>query len=424
MKRAIICFLLFACLLTPVFSRVIAMPQLSLPTAASNGFGGTHVSFTDNVYSLLVNPAAMVRVRQRSFFSLSPSIMNPQFIVDSTRYARELFTAAATVNLDTFGEVLGNIGNDLGNREGKLALGLDLREFPLSFAWVTNGFGFGIWNRTFINANIEGVYLEGIWVSANIFTDLIVPVGFAFRVLDNGNHSIDTGITLKPYFRGMIFEQERVSVLTGEENNFAERINIPLMTGFGFDLGLLYRIDPGFSVGATFTDIVNRAYVIRNLNPNIIENNTYYVPFTMNLGLAYDFRLGHVLDDAPFLLNSLGFTFAFDWRNIVNVFMQYPLQQGNYLDRNAALDIGVGFQISWLDIIFVRIGMSDMLPAAGLGISLGPVEIDMAYYGKEFGREPGLLPTAMVDFSIAVRPLTAVRNWPWARRALFNRRGE
>ena len=414
MKRTAICLVLFVMLVLPVFSQNTAMPPLAIPTAASSGFGGSHIAFTDNVFALLVNPAALMRVQQRSFVTFAPSIMNPQFLINSTRYTLDVFSSLSDDGLDELGETMGKLSDELGSMDGKIALGLELRELPLSFAWVANGFGFGIWNRTFVNAN-----LQGIWVSADVYEDIIVPVGFAFKILQLDNHTIDAGISLKPFFRGIISEQEIATDLIDDDSDFTDRINVPLMTGFGFDLGLLYRSNTGFSAGLTFTDIFTRGNVFRNLNPNLSNSGTYYIPFAINMGLAYNFRIGNFMEDANPILNSLGFTVAFDWRNMLNAFQQFlPSMQENYLNRNTFLDIGVGLQVSLFDMFKFRVGMNDMLPAVGIGFNLGSVEIDLAYYGKEFGREPGLLPTAMVDISISFRPQAKERDWLWTRRSV------
>ena len=134
MKKNAICFVLFIVLVFPVFARDVAMPPLVIPTAASNGFGGTHVAYTDNVFALLVNPAAMIRVRQRSVFTFAPSIMNPQFLINSARYSTDVFSATTDDDFAALGDALGKMADDLGRREGRIALGLELREFPLSFA--------------------------------------------------------------------------------------------------------------------------------------------------------------------------------------------------------------------------------------------------------------------------------------------------
>ena len=411
MKRTIIYCFIFVTLVLPVSARDIAMPPLAIPTAASSGFGGTHVAYTDNVFSLLVNPAAMIRVQQRSFFTLAPSIMNPQIIVDSVNYSRDAMSSLG--DDDDLGDFFGEIADMLSDRQGKLAMGLEIREFPFSVAWVANGFGFGVWSRAYMNI----INIEGLWLSTNNYIDTIFPMGFAFKILELDRHSVDMGITLKPFFRAMFQGREIITELTDGNSELAAWLDAPMIMGFGFDMGLLYRWDIGLSAGVTFTDIYTRGNVISNMISNddyIHNNNTYYIPFAMNLGLAYDFRIGNFWDEAPSLLRSMGFTVAFDWRNFTGIF-----QQHDYLNyRNSALDIGVGLQMSWLDMFRVRVGMNEMLPAVGMGLALGPLEIDLAYYGRELGREPGLLPTTVLDLSIAFRPSAKEKNWIWARRSI------
>ncbi|MCL2602813.1 MAG: hypothetical protein FWD91_08385, partial [Treponema sp.] len=62
----------------PGFAESVRMVPLAVPSAASNGFGGHNTAFTDNVFSLLVNPAALVRTQQASVFVLAPSLYNPE----------------------------------------------------------------------------------------------------------------------------------------------------------------------------------------------------------------------------------------------------------------------------------------------------------------------------------------------------------
>ncbi|MDR1430274.1 MAG: hypothetical protein LBI85_08275, partial [Spirochaetaceae bacterium] len=111
--------------------------------------------------------------------------------------------------------------------------------------------------------------------------------------------------------------------------------------------------------------------------------------------------------------NIVTLTVAFDYRDIANLF-----EQDDYRKRNALLGIGAGVQAGFFNIFNVRAGMSEMLPAVGLGVDLGPFEIDMAYYGKEFGLEPGQLSAAALDLTIALRPGAKKRDWPWARKSL------
>jgi hypothetical protein len=398
MKKAALLFILCAVLCTSVFADE-AMPQFAIPTAAGNGMGGTHVAYTDNVFALLVNPAAIMRVEQRSFFALSPTLLSPQ----STFGLLGPMMDAAGGDMDA----LGDAADILSKQKGKIPLGFDLREFPLSIAWVADGFGFGLWNRVFVNPNIIGTNVE-----INAYADVILPVGFAFKILDTDAHSVDAGITVKPFVRVLFSEKMKIMEMMDDDFDLADSLSVPLIAGAGFDLGFLYRWNIGLSAGLTLDDIVTRGGPITDLAGGN-ANATYYVPFSMNLGLAYDFKIGRFWTSAPRFFADMGIAFTFDWRNVTNVF-----QQDDYQKRNAALDIGMGLQITLFNILNLRLGMSEMLPAVGLGADFGPIEIDLAYYGKELGLEPGQLSAAAVDLTFAVRPGAKKRNWPWTRRSL------
>ena len=376
-----------------------AMPRFDIPTARSSGMGGAHAAYTDNVFALIVNPAALMRTQQVSVFALTPMMLNPEATFG---LIPPLMNVMGGDGLSSLGEA----ANILSKQQGKVSLGYDMREFPLSVAWAANGFGFGLWNRIFVNANIIGTHIE-----IHSYADLFLPVGFAFKILDTSAHTVDAGITVKPFVRGLISQKLNIMDMIDSSSDILDDFSIPIIAGAGFDLGFMYRWDAGLRAGLTFADIVTRGGVVTSFMGR--DTNSYYVPFSMNLGLAYDFKIGTFWTGAPSLLANTGITFAFDWRDITNAF-----QQDDYTRRNAALDIGVGLQICVLDMFSVRMGMNEMLPAFGIGVDLGAFEFDAAYYGKELGKEPGQLSAAALEFTIAVRPDAKKRDWPWTRGSL------
>ncbi|MCL2373982.1 MAG: hypothetical protein FWC65_01910 [Treponema sp.] len=390
MKRKNVLFIFLAAFIVmPAFAERIAMPPIGMPTAASSGFGGTHVAYTDNVFALLVNPAAMMRVQQRSFFTIAGSLFSPQSVFQITDSVIDMVSSGNTA-------AFGNMADALSRNNGKIVLGLELREFPLSIAWVANGLGFGLWNHTFVKAEIVGTT-----VRAAAYSDIMLPIGLAFRVLDLNRHSIDAGFTVKPFLRMIVRETASIMDLMG---NYDLDFTVPVIAGGGLDLGLLYRWDGGLQVGLTFTDVLFHGAVVGNL-AGAEDANTYYIPFAINAGISQSFRIA----------KFLGITFAADWRDIGNAF-----NQTDYLNsRNFLLDFGAGIQVSLFDTFFLRAGMSEMLPAAGFGIYLGALRIDAAYYGREFGYEPGQLSAAVVDVGISIRPKTEKRNWGWTRRSVM-----
>jgi hypothetical protein len=391
-------FILLFCA-AEVFAADVAMPRFAMPTARDSGMGGTHVAYTDNVFSLLVNPAAMMRVRQRSFFAVSPTLFSPQSTFGLINAIEGI------VSKGDLG-ALGDAASILSKQKGKISMGFELKEFPLSIAWVADGFGFGLWDRVFVNPNIIGTNYN-----FDVYADVILPVGFAFKLLDVNGHAVDAGLTVKPFARVRAHETGNLMALMDTDTNFIDSMSAPLIIGAGFDLGFLYRWDRGLSAGLTFDDIVTRGGVAANLYGS--DSNTYFVPFSMNMGLAYDFKLGQIWKSAPAFLAKTSLSFAADWRDLTNIF-----QQDNYSKRNAALDLGLGTQLSLGGLFNLRLGLNEMLPAVGMGFDLGPFELDAAYYGKELGLEPGQLSIAALDLTFAIRPGAKKRNWPWARRAL------
>ena len=392
-KITIVCVFLLVLIVFPVFAERIAMPRVVMPSAASNGFGGHHVAYTDNVYSLLVNPAAMVRVQQRSLLTVAPSLFNPGRMVSIGRPIIDVVNLARKDSSDTSAilDAAGDILKNLSDKDGRIGLGAELREFPLSFSSVNNGFGIGLWNRFFFNVNVLELNYE-----VDAFADVMLPFGFAFKILDMGNHAIDAGFTIKPFARVMIHERDSITNVIDNSDEFLDNINVPLIMGATFDVGVLYRLK-GLRLGFTFNDIFSRAVVVNNLVGK--NTNSYYFPFTMNAGLAFDVKLAF-----------FGLALAADWRDIGNIF-----QPDDYSARNAILDLGVGLQVSLFDFVYARIGMSEMLPAAGVGLYLGALKIDLAYYGKEFGLQPGDFSTAVFEASISVRPDAKPKNRSWTR---------
>jgi hypothetical protein len=384
------------------------MPRFEIPTARGNGMGGTHIAYTDNVYSLLVNPAAMIRTQERSFFSLSGSLFSPEMTFGLLKPILDI--ANTSPGDEGGGDLFGDLGKALEDitgslpDSGKIGLGFDLREFPLSIGWVANGFGFGIWNRIFINPILSGTDIQ-----ANVFVDVIVPVGIAFKVFDIGGHSLDAGVTLKTYGR-LWLQHDPMSFYDLMDENFdlADIAHAPVIIGAGLDLGIMYRgagLLKGFSAGATFTDIFNVGKPIADLldSEGVEElTGTYTVPFAFNLGAAYELKL---------LGNLLGIVVAADWRDVFS-------NPNDYTRRNPALNIGLGAQVSLLNMFKVRLGMSDALLSIGAGVDLGAFEISLAYYGKELGLEPGQNPVAALDLTIAFRPEAKKRVWPWARNPI------
>lgn len=372
------------------------MPRFEIPSARSSGFGGSHIAYTDNVSALMVNPAAIMRVRQRSFFAPSFTLLSPQ----------KTIKLVGAIGGDDFGEALEAVNNP--DNPGKIPLGLGLNEFPISIAWVADGFGFGVWDRVFVNANVTGTTAE-----ATVLADLVIPVGFAFKILDTDAHDVDAGVALKIFGRSYGHKMENAIAAIDDFDSFIGDLGAPVIMGAGFDIGFIYRWNTGLSAGITFDDIFTHGGEIARIGGGEKAEDGYYVPFSLNLGVAYDLKIGNLWRSAPRFIANTGITAAVDWHNFDLIFSQNP-----YFERNPVLGIGIGLRFSFFDIVKLSLGMNEMLPAFGVGFDLGIFEIDVAYYGKELGLEPGQMPTAALDLTFAIRPGAKERHWPWTKTSL------
>ncbi|MDR2445366.1 MAG: hypothetical protein LBD44_05475 [Spirochaetaceae bacterium] len=400
MKKIIALILAFCAAAAFAEDKRTEMPRLEIPSAQTTGFGGPHIAFTDNVSALLVNPAAIMRVRERIFFAPSFTLLSPQ----------KTLTLLGKIGDGTdMGLALEALNNP--NNPGKIPFGLAINGFPVAVAWVADGFGFGVWNRISVNANVIGTTAEAV-----ALVDLIIPVGFAFKILDTDAHDVDAGVALKMFGRGYGRKMINITEIIEEPEQLVDDLGAPVIFGTGLDLGFIYRWNIGLSAGITFDDIFNHGGEISYIGGGEGDKDGYYVPFSLNLGLAYDLRVGNFWQSAPGFIANTGVTFAFDWHNFDLLFES----ENPYLKRNPALGIGLGLQFSFADMFKLSFGMSDMLPAFGFGFDLGSFELDMSYYGRELGLEPGQMPVAAADLTIAIRPGAKERNWPWTRSSLVD----
>jgi len=383
-KLLVLCLIL--CSIT-VFPEDKEMPPFEIPTARSNGMGGNYAAYTDTVFALLVNPAAIMRVQQKSLFGFSPALLNPKRAYDVGSSMVDIVRDTFQGNYDALAGILDIFG---GNDDAPA--GFDLREFPLSFAWVSNGLGVGIWNRLFTNPDSAGTGTQ-----INLYGDVIVPIGFAAKLLETGAHSIDVGITVKPFTRIII------------QGNLDD--SIPLIAGTGFDAGLIYRWDMGLNAGFTANDIFTRGRTVQALRGDK-DDDIYYVPFTMNLGAAYNFMLGNFWISAPGFLANTGIALAVNLDDIGII-----LQPG-FNPQDLLMNFRAGFQLYMFDMLFVSGGMRGIWPTAGLGVNLGLVQIDAAYYEKRFANEQaGSIP--MLELTVAIRLKAKEVEWPWAQRSIL-----
>jgi hypothetical protein len=183
--------------------------------------------------------------------------------------------------------------------------------------------------------------------------------------------------------------------------------------GGGLDLGLTYRwkeLLPGSTlIGAV---VVDDFPMLLSARPLAGKDNgaKYVISPTVNIGAAYTFDLTAVAPAVPLM-----FAFAIDYHDISRWFTP-----NDFTKRNPILNLSMGLEITAFKMLSARFGMNEMLPAVGLGVNLKGFKIEGALYGKELGIEPGQLPAYAFDLSIAVRPDSKKRVWPWTKTSIVD----
>jgi hypothetical protein len=385
MKKSIVFFLVFG-VLPALFAEDMA--PLSMPSTRSLGMGGPHVAYTDTVYALFVNPAALQKANQGSGFELSPAFVGPLF---------GLMDIAGSLGDDLAGS-LGNFAKDSG---GKIPIDIDLRG-PLSIGYTANGLGFGAWNRTHVDARVIGTDMD-----ASVLADLFANFGMSFGILSLGNHEVDAGFVARPFVRAKAdMAVSALDAIDGGLDDITEKFNVPLIAGAGFDLGFMYRFRRDLAAGLTINDVYTGGRRVATLYGNDDGVSSYRVPATLNLGVAYTL---------PLRISWLGVALMLDYRDVTNLF-----HAGDYTRKNPILNLAFGAELGILSFLKLRLGLNEMLPAAGIGIEAKAFHLNFAVYGRELSKEPGGFSTYGLDLSIAIRPQTKTRSWPWNKHLPVN----
>jgi hypothetical protein len=400
MKKTAALFLVLSCLSAALSADEKRMAPLIFPSASENGLGGAHVAYSNNFYSLFVNPAALQWTNEGSILETSFAITGP--LDKFAKSGPKLFSAFEDVGDGFGGSGVSNPFDPLLDiiDGGKLPLGLDIRG-PLSLGYVANGLGFGLFSRTFVDARIIGINF-----SAMGYQDIMLPFGMSANVLRLKDHELAAGFVLKPYVRALADLRLNALDMVGDQDILKDT-PIPLLAGLGSNLGLLYRFKRDLAAGLTMDDLYTFGVKMADINGK--TDSLFRVPLSLNWGLSYTFRVANFWEAAPKALQSAYAAAMLDWRSFNNVFTW-----NDRIHRNPILDLGLGLELGFFNFLKLRMGLRDMLPSIGLGLEPRVFKFNIALYGKELGSEPGINSTMGLDISIALRPDTKWKIWPWS----------
>lgn len=374
---AFLCLLINGTLFLHAEAFTFAPVRPVIVSARTTGFGGSFSALEAGFDTLSTNPAALAYVKEEwSIARLAIEVSGPLFDLPAVAQADDMQTAIINLVNDNNGVYIGM------NITG-----------PLTFGKVDKNFGFGVFNRTLTTADIPGISRATVMAGE----EFLLVGGYGLSLYENGPHSIALGLQMKGFFQTFLFE--RGSTLTVLNSFMKLKVNnIPtvLSTGFGVDLGVMYRLNNRFNAAITCQDLYTPVFSTRYSNvTNFLSGTPDSTVDTLYDRLSPNLSAG-VVYSIPLPENWISIS---NW----NVMLDYrnALDFLKPLHRNLIMNIAVGTEIILLDVVSLRTGISDTYLSTGLGLDLTVCQIDFAMYGKELGIEPGKRPLLNMALSVS-----------------------
>jgi hypothetical protein len=380
--RLFIGALAFIILSESLFAAETSVAPFTLPLAREDALGGQHAALADDFSLLLSNPASLASAKPQLFAAqLGLLASGPIFDIANL--------------VVSGGDLETGLVNLLAANDYKLYAGADLVG-PLSFGYVGEGLGFGLFNTT--NFSLNAASISSITV--DLHEDILVAGGYAYRFNLGKGHALDLGLLAKGFVRGAITEEKGLFEIESLMDPSALLASpFTLTTGIGLDAGIRWNWEERVAAGLVCRDAYSPAFVssygdVMSFveNPESSHVSTVYSKIAPNLAFGASWSpelgvLGRYID---------GFTLAADYCDILDLFSALP--------RNAILNVGVGAEVRLLEIMTVRLGIKEALLEAGMGFDLGGVRVGASAFGRELGLEPGSRPIYNLLLSLEFLP--------------------
>jgi hypothetical protein len=349
-----------------------------MPSARFAGLGGRHAAAGDDFYAIFTNPAAFVDIAdQFSIAELTISTYGPVFeLIDLFRE-----NSGSAGNLDISG-IVGPGGFAAGFETGG----------PLSMGWVGRGLGLGFFNRLKSTATVSGTNIRPL-----VFGEFLLVGGYSFRIIDNNGHWFDAGFLGKGFFRGTLSLEASIF---DAADVLDDPMGRPFTTylGMGADLGIRYTLKENFTAALVCYDVYSPVLVTPYDSMSAFGDKSgpspggaSYTTVDRRLDLGFRYRIRSIVIEK--YISSI--TVMADYRDFLDLFALIP--------RNPVLNIGLGLEIKVLNALSFRLGLTDALPAFGMGLNLSFVTLDFAIRGKELGLDPGVQATYALDLGLLFR---------------------
>jgi hypothetical protein len=372
----------------PAHAGLFEDSRVEIVSARTAAIGGPHVAFADDLSTLFANPAGLRAAKpQMSVAELTLGLTGPIFsVADVASKVSDGEDPAALLATERVSDLFDDLYSSV------------TLNGPFAFGYVGDGLGLGFFNSSGVSVSTTGTVPT---VTASVEEDFVLKGGYAFSIElpEETRSALDVGLMVEASIKNTIEVQETTVDFLTKFNSPSMRVLLSqpyfMDVGLGLDVGLLYSWNRLVAVGLvgrnlpTFT--VRNAYSsFRDFASGGSRTVDYgYVPFDLTAGIMLTPELG---DLNRYLTNLKLFL---DYRDMLD----FVIHPGTA--RNPLLHFGAGAEITVLEILSLRAGISEGYLSAGLGLDLSVCRIDFAIFGRELSDEPGERPVSTVLLGVS-----------------------
>ena len=338
-----------------------------------NAMGGANPALIGRgIDTLSTNPAAFAfEKRVMRFVGIEAELSGP--FSDALNIIN---TASSGSSDDATSAVLETVSEN-----GGIYFGANLTG-PISVAYVAKNFGVGVFNRTYVSGDVASISSGDI----SLGEEILATGGFGAKVLEIKQHELALGIQGKLYFQAAASQSGTVASLVQTLMDFSlDTLPVNSAIGAGFDVGLLYRFAESLSVGVVCKDAFTAVFygehesIYGFLDFERIDSGSAILDQDLQVGISWQPHIPRGWRTIT------AFTLAAGMSDLLNV--------ADVTARNPVLNVTVGTEVVFFDILALRLGLYETYPAVGLGINIKNIfQLDLAFYGRELGYEPGERP--------------------------------
>lgn len=328
--------------------------------------GGAFSAVSDDENAFFYNPAGFADVTVSKFVLINPSFRLGEGLQTLLDMQKEVDDAKNDTTKQT--ELLRKY----------IPLSVRFGTSPIFPYYVTKNFGIGILSQADFVVDVKNRVSPTIYIDGQV--DVTVIGNYAMKVEEIEGLSI--GGSVKVINRGKMVEKNTGEVpvslgvvdLAGE--NIEDKFDSVTATGIGIDIGAIYQLDEKTKVALVLKNIGGVKFNFKSTDV-AGEQREYKgeIPFGATIGASYKYKMPEKYKK-DFAAKDI--LFAADIADIGS--------GGSFWKK-----VHLGAETTVLRKLNVRAGINQGYLTFGLGIRLGIIQLDWAYYQEERGRYAGQL---------------------------------